>query len=148
MEDDFLILKDLIHNQQMFHYDLDPVNNKRFLKIGIKEFIDYMTKRDDSICIVAFDKERPIGFVSCTILEDENQIKGYIEDIYVEKMYRKLGIGSDLMNQVIKDLEERNIKNIKLHVAKRNETVFNFYKKFGFKYNSSDKTSYILIRTN
>lgn len=140
---EFPMLIDLVRKQQLFHYNLDTEHNQRFLKVGIKEFTEYMTEEPDYICFVMFEKEEPIGFVACTISEDNI---AFIEDVFVDDTARNLGIGYTLMNRLIKELEIKNVASTKVHVTKNNESVFKFYGKFDFSFESRDDTGYVLVR--
>ena len=140
---EFPMLKDLVSKQQLFHYNLDTEHNQRFLEIGIKEFTDYMTKESDYICFAMFDHDEPVGFVACTVSEDNT---AFIEDIFVDTEARNLGAGHLLMSRLIKELESKSVIDIKVHVTKNNESVFGFYEKFGFTFDSHDDTGHILVR--
>lgn len=145
---EFLCLEDLLKHQQLFHYNLDPEHNKRFLDIGIKEFTEYMTNELDYVCHVAFKTGQAIGFIACTIFIVNNKLEAFIEDLFVELSERGLGTGSSLMNSLFKKLREKGIKTIKVHVTRNNESVFNFYKKFGFDFEVTDDTGYVLANQN
>jgi ribosomal protein S18 acetylase RimI-like enzyme len=57
---------------------------------------------------------------------------GVIYDIYVQKEYRKQGVGEALMKEILEWFQSKNIKNIELSVDARNNNAINFWKKFGF----------------
>lgn len=77
---------------------------------------------------VLFNEQLPVGYCISTI-DDET---GEIESLYVEEQFRKLGYGSKLVEQGIFWLEANQCKNIDVSVAAGHESVFNFYKRFGF----------------
>lgn len=146
-EEDFPILADLIRQQQQFHYELDTENNERFLEIGVEEFREYMTKESDYRCFVAINcsSGKPCGFIASTISvsEDRSAFEAYIEDIFVEEKFRKIEVGSALMNALFTSLAVRSIQDVEVHITKGNEGVFDFYKKFGFAFERRDDTGYI-----
>lgn len=53
--------------------------------------------------------------------------------IAVDKEYRKKGIGSKLLEHMIKSAKEKKIRQIRLEVSTKNEAAINLYEKFGFK---------------
>lgn len=55
-----------------------------------------------------------------------------INNIYVQQEYRKKGIASKLMEEVIKLGKEDKKVNITLEVRKNNLEAINLYKKYGF----------------
>ena len=101
--------------------DLKDINNL------IKNF-DY--KLDDN----SFSNE----FLNIVIYEEENDIKGVliyeffydrieIDYIIVDFNYRKIGIGSKLLNYI--ENKHKIAKNITLEVRESNESAIRFYKK-------------------
>jgi ribosomal protein S18 acetylase RimI-like enzyme len=56
----------------------------------------------------------------------------YIEDIYVESVNRRLGIGSSLLAQLAVHARERNVPRIDLHVREDNGAARRLYRKLGF----------------
>ena len=61
-----------------------------------------------------------------------------IEYIIVDENYRKIKIGTKL----IEEIQKENVKNITLEVRKSNETAINFYKKNGFRIETIRKNYY------
>jgi len=72
--------------------------------------------------------EEPIGYCVTTIDND----MGEIESLFVDEAYRKMGIGTVLMEKSLNWLEQNSITRKKLNVAVGNEQVLNFYRRFGF----------------
>lgn len=75
---------------------------------------------------------------------DGNKVLGYIAyfdiydrfeivNIYVLKSYRKRKIGSDMIQLLIHEGENKNIRNITLEVNKENIPAIALYQKYGFK---------------
>jgi len=71
-----------------------------------------------------------VGFIVC-IQQDET--RGKILMIGVEESYRKQGIGSALLKQVLKTCMSRHITSIELEVATQNTSAIAFYKRHGFR---------------
>ena len=68
---------------------------------------------------VAVDNEKLVGFVIGKVWHDSYEIKGYekigwISLLYVKPKYRKLGIGSSLLNACVNALEEYGVHIINL----------------------------------
>lgn len=57
---------------------------------------------------------------------------GEIESIYVDNGFRCLGLGSKLMRDAIKWLDEQGARKKRLWVASGNEQAFHFYERHGF----------------
>lgn len=57
---------------------------------------------------------------------------GEIESIYVDDGFRRLGLGSRLVRNAIKWLDEQGARKKRLWVASGNEQAFHFYERHGF----------------
>jgi ribosomal protein S18 acetylase RimI-like enzyme len=56
----------------------------------------------------------------------------YIDDIYVDRAHRRLGVGSLLLAELAVRARERNIPRIDLHVREDNSAARKLYRKLGF----------------
>ena len=115
--------------------------NHSDLQIYISDF----GKKDD-ICYVAEVEGKVVGAVWTRILNDY----GYIDDetpslsISILKEYRNLGIGTELMKQIILALKEKGYKQVSLSVQKVNNAV-RMYKKVGFGIIHENEKDYIMV---
>lgn len=77
------------------------------------------------------DKERDlyIGYCISTINKD---LVGEIDSLFIEKEYRKFGLGDKLMNRALEWLNNNKVKTKVIGVAEGNESVLDFYKRYGF----------------
>ena len=57
---------------------------------------------------------------------------GEIESIFIEKEYRKFGLGDKMMNNALKWFESNGIKNIEINVVYANDEALPFYERHGF----------------
>lgn len=73
--------------------------------------------------------QKLIGFIVCI---QQDKTKGKILMIGIEKSYRKKGIGSSLLQQILKVCINRKITSIELEVAISNPAAIAFYKRHGF----------------
>jgi len=74
------------------------------------------------------DKGNYIGYCLSSI-EDT---LGEIESIYIEKQYRKFGLGDKLMKSALKWFESKEITNIEINVVYANDEALPFYERHGF----------------
>ena len=84
--------------------------------------------------IVAKIKDQIVGFILATISEAQT---GRILMLAVYPYYERKGIGSSLIETVIKQCIHRNIKSIKLEVRTHNQKAMGFYLKRGFVINQT-----------
>ena len=79
--------------------------------------------------IIAKEDEKVIGFAMCWFIMDEC----HIGNIAVHPDYRKKGIATKLLDELLKDSkEEHGTNNILLEVRISNEPAISLYKKLGF----------------
>ncbi len=82
-----------------------------------------------------FDGKKKIGRAYLYLIKNDLHKKPYglLEDIYIDEKYRGQGIGTKLLNEVIK--KARSLKCYKLIATSRFErkNIHNWYLKSGFK---------------
>lgn len=82
---------------------------------------------------LAYCNDIVVGAVCCREDTTENQRRLYIMTLGCLQAYRNLGIGSKMLQHVLKIVEEdSNYDSIFLHVQVNNDGAIEFYKKFGF----------------
>ena len=69
-----------------------------------------------------------IGICVFQVVLDEAQINYFV----VDRKFRKKGFGSQLMNYLIKQCENLNLRKLLLEVSQRNVTAEEFYARFDF----------------
>ncbi|XP_012943618.2 N-alpha-acetyltransferase 50, partial [Aplysia californica] len=91
----------------------------------------------------AYYNDIVIGAVCCRIDTSENQKRLYIMTLGCLAPYRRLGIGTVMLEHVLNICEkEGNIDNVFLHVQVNNDGAIRFYEKFGFKIVEEKKNYY------
>lgn len=75
------------------------------------------------------DKNIYIGYCISTI---NREMMGEIDSLFIEKEYREFGLGDSLMKRALSWLDRKNVKTKTIAVAEGNESVLEFYKKYGF----------------
>lgn len=76
-----------------------------------------------------------VGFIEFRVFPDfvEGTLTAIIQNLIVEKEYRTLGIGSELIEKAIKDTARQNALEIHVWTEFDNRQAINFYIKHGFK---------------
>ncbi|KNF09621.1 putative ribosomal-protein-alanine acetyltransferase RimI [Gottschalkia purinilytica] len=87
-----------------------------------------VTKNNLAKYLVAKKEDKVVGYAGVWIIIDE----GHITNIAVSPDYRGQGIGSLLVEKLVKLCEEKGISNMTLEVRESNTTAQSLYKKFGF----------------
>ena len=113
--------------------DLD--NIKSILSVEFDDFWSYqilkeeLNSKNSFFFVIKDSKSNILGFAGIKIIFDEAELM----NIVVKKSSRKIGIGSTLLNYIIKFAKKLNISIIHLEVNKINSSAINLYKKIGFK---------------
>ena len=108
----------------------DAVINDNNNNVYIK---DFGTKKDD-FCLIASTNDKIIGAIWARIVNDRSHIDDSTPSICISlyKKYRKKGIGTELMKQMLNILKIRGFKQVSLCVHKDNPAI-KLYKNYGFK---------------
>jgi ribosomal protein S18 acetylase RimI-like enzyme len=99
-------------------------NNVDDSKEGIERFL----KRNPTSCFVAIEDDTIVG----AVIASNDGRRGYIYHLAVNPKYRKKGIGTSLVNNVMIALENLGISKVALLTFKRNEVANAFWEKQGF----------------
>ncbi|MGC9309100.1 MAG: GNAT family N-acetyltransferase [Candidatus Nanoarchaeia archaeon] len=115
--------------RQAEEQDIEQI--KKFVSECLKEIYGTANRLEDLdnldnylIFYIAIDG-RIVGTIGLT-----NQ--GRLRRLYVDKEYRRQGIGKQLLDKLIKIAKENNINRIVLSTYNKNKEAINFYKKHGF----------------
>ncbi|KAL7638171.1 UNVERIFIED_CONTAM: hypothetical protein RMT77_011796 [Armadillidium vulgare] len=82
---------------------------------------------------LAYYNDMVVGGVCCRIDISEGQRRLYIMTLGCLAPYRRLGIGTKMLQHVLNFVEkDGNFHAIFLHVQVNNDSALEFYKKFGF----------------
>ena len=79
--------------------------------------------------IVAKDDEKVVGFAMCWFIMDEC----HIGNIAILPKYRRKGIATMLLDDLLKSTKEHGTNYLLLEVRRSNEPAIALYKKMGFK---------------
>ena len=111
-----------------------------------KKFIDARLNNNESVIFVALadNKSKPVGFTQLyPNYSSVRAIKNWtLNDLYVDKDYRKQGIGEELINAAMKYAQNNNAKFVELSTAVDNYTAQSVYEKIGFKKQEPDTAFY------
>ncbi|TNM96313.1 N-alpha-acetyltransferase 50 isoform X1 [Takifugu rubripes] len=92
---------------------------------------------------LAYFNDIPVGAVCCRVDHSQNQKRLYIMTLGCLAPYRRLGIGTKMLNHVLNICEkDGTFDNIYLHVQINNESAIDFYQRFGFQIIETKKNYY------
>lgn len=98
-----------------------------------KDYLDELARTDSVFLRAIGDNAECLGFlIGRKVPGDENTFDLEIYNIGVEPAYHRSGIGSKLMQELLKICHESGVRNIWLDVRASNLSAQAFYSKFGF----------------
>jgi len=120
-EDDFLGVSKLLRETNL----ADNFTEDRFRK---------MLERNRGYCYVADDEGRIIGNAFGT---HDGAFVGYIRKVAVDASYRHQKVATQLVQQILKKMDELEIPLIFAHVKKENEPSIELFESIGFEVRDS-----------
>lgn len=94
---------------------------------SVKAFEDAVMS-DNYIYIVALDMDKVVGYAGCVMSMGEADVT----NIAVSNEYRRMGIGNELLGQLIKCMKSNDINKVFLEVRESNTGARNLYISKGF----------------
>lgn len=113
-------------------------------------YIDDFGKKDD-YCLIAECENTLIGAIWIRLFSKENKGYGYVDNstpelsIALDKNHRGTGIGTRLLNQMLKIMIYKGYAQVSLSVDEKNK-AFQLYKKHGFTIVHSKEASHIMVK--
>ena len=113
----------------------------------LKVYIENFGTQKDDFCLIAEIEGKVIGAVWSRIMNDYGHIDNETPSLSISlyKEYRGKGIGSHLMQKLIKSLGDKGYKCVSLSVQKANYAV-NMYIKLGFKIIKETNEEFIMVK--
>uniref|UniRef100_A0A8C6WB04 N-alpha-acetyltransferase 50 n=1 Tax=Nannospalax galili TaxID=1026970 RepID=A0A8C6WB04_NANGA len=118
--------------------DVTPHNIKQ-----LKKFNQVIFPVIGELAKLAYFNDIAVGTVCCRVDHSQNQKRLYIMTLGCFEPYRRLRIGTKMLNYVLNISEkDGTFDNIYLHVRMSNESAIDFYRKFGFEIIETKKNYY------
>jgi len=119
--------------------DIVVIENLSFKIPWTKKSITDEILRNNTACyFCAVTGGRTVGYAGMWQVLDE----GHITNIAVHPEFRKSGVGSMLMEALLREAEERGITALTLEVRKSNYSAQSLYRKYGFEDGGTRKAYY------
>ncbi len=114
--------------KQLFEMENGVTINEEKQRKGIELIIS----NELSNFLIAEIDNKIVGICSVQLFVStaEGGYSAWIEDLYIEKKYRKLGIALKILNFIENWSKEKDIKKIQLLCDENNKTAHKLYKKF------------------
>ena len=93
-----------------------------------RQSLEEELNNETSLFLVAKEGNEVIGYIGMSIVIDE----GYIFNVAVREKYRKKGVATALINELVTYGKKNNFSFITLEVRESNLPAISLYSKFGF----------------
>ena len=145
-EKEYGVLEDFLYEAIFIPQNTPAPPRDIIYKPELQVYVADFGKRKGDMGLVAEVDNKIVGAVWVRIMEDY----GHIDDetpsfaVSLYKDYRKCGIGTALMKEMLKMLEQAGYKQASLAVQKENYAV-KMYKKVGFAIVDENEEEYIML---
>lgn len=120
------------HEPKSSYFELAPGAERKFAS-----YVRRLMKRKDVAVFVAQKNSGLVGYLIAKIKEEKPVFKlrkrGHITDLFVEKDYRRQGIGRKLVKEALAWFRSRNLQFVEISVYVKNISGKIAWKRMGFK---------------
>ncbi len=144
-KDEYPLLKDFLY-EAIFQKDENNLLPKEIVEMPeIRIYIEDFGKKKDDYCLCAVVNGRVVGAVWVRIIEGFGCVDDQTPELAIAlyKEYRRLGIGSRLMAEMLNLLKEKGYRKTSLSVQKDNYAV-QMYLKMGYIIKKEKEEEYIM----
>lgn len=93
-----------------------------------RQSVESELANENSVFIVAVEGEKVIGYIGMSVVIDE----GYIFNVAVDADFRRKGVGTALINELVTYGKKNDLCFITLEVRESNQAAISLYSDFGF----------------
>jgi ribosomal protein S18 acetylase RimI-like enzyme len=121
------LLTKLIQDENKYNVNLKD-------NIVIKNYFKAMLRNPQNILLGEIRDNKIVGYLFLKIIFDDTvKDPSYLIDgLYVDDKYRQLGIGSNLIEEAIKYVQDKHIRYLEVNAMANNQIAKKLYEKYGF----------------
>ena len=108
--------------------EVATIENDCFSHPWSRRSLESELQNETSRFLVAVEDGRAIGYIGMSAVIDE----GYLFNVAVDRQYRKKGVGSALVRELVTFCQKRNYAFLTLEVRESNAPAISLYSRFGF----------------
>lgn len=144
-QEEYHVLNDFLYEAIFIPDGVEPPPKSIIEKPELQVYVSDFGKKDD-FALLAEVNQKVIGAVWCRIMNDYGHIENDTPSLAISvfKEYRQLGIGTELIRQMLLLLKKNGYQKVSLSVQKANYAV-NLYLKSGFTVVNETHEEYIMI---
>ncbi len=145
-EEEFGILQDFLYEAVYVPDGVEPPDKKILELPELRVYIENFGNKPGDRCLVAETDDMIVGAVWARIMKDYGHVNDETPSLAISlyKDYRKCGIGTEMMRQMLAILKNDGFKRVSLSVQKENYAV-KMYQNLGFQVIVDNPDEYIMI---
>lgn len=145
-ENEYKILSDFLYEAIYIPEGVKPPSKNIIDQPELQLYISNWGREDDH-CLVAEINEKIVGAIWVRIMNDYGHVDDNIPSLAISlyKEYRKMGIGTALIKEMLSLLKKKGYEKVSLSVQKANY-AYKMYLKFGFTVISENEEEFIMIK--
>ena len=145
-EDEYNLLDDFIYEAIFIPEGVEPPPKSIINQPDLQVYISNFGKEKDDLCFVAEADGKVVGAVWVRDMNNYGHIADGVPSFAISlyKEYRNSGIGTSLMETMLRELKNRGYERTSLAVQKANYAV-RMYKKVGFEIIDENDEEYIMV---
>lgn len=143
------LLRDFLY-EAIYNRNADQVLDKKIVdEPGLRRYLEGFGRAGDHALVATVDN-KPVGAVWTRILGGDAPGYGYVDGetpefiISLYREYRGLGLGTEMMEAMLKALREAGYKKASLSVQKENPSV-DLYQNLGFTVFRENEEDYVMV---
>lgn len=129
---DIEIIKPLWEQLNKIHFEKSVYFKEKYKNFTFEKRMRPILKRTDKVIKLDVLLDNETGNYVGYCLSSIEDTLGEIESIFIEKKYRKFGLGGELMKNALKWFKLKNISKIQIGVVYDNDGAVPFYERYGF----------------
>lgn len=122
----------------VIHKFINQLENTQFDLSTFRKIFKSNLANKSNIYLIVQTNKIPVGFLSCHIqgLLHHNSYVAEIQELFVVKEYRGVGVGRKLLNYLMKELKKRNVHQLEASSNRKRRKAHQFYTSQQFKWTS------------
>lgn len=150
LPNEYVLMEDIMY-EAIYHPDpVNPYPRDVIYLPQVKVYWDNWGEEEDDYCFVAIVEGKIAGAVWIRTFQGSIKGCGYIDEqtpeiaIALFEEYRNKGIGTQLMEQMIKWMQKKGFRQVSLSITKGNPAI-RLYKRLGFQIIDENEEDYIML---
>lgn len=113
--------------------ETDPEESRKWNKQTAIKYLQNDVQLSPGYCLIALFESEMIAAIFCRVDPYYKSNLLFIDEIMVKKQWRRRRVATKLLDHILKHIKHQNFQGIYLLTQNKNDYVYNWYQKMGFK---------------